>query len=202
MALDTYANLQTEIAGWLDRTDLTSQIPTFIDLVEADINESVRHPRMIERAYSSVTTEFVDLPTDFLEMAGVHILANSIRYTLEHRGEEQMDIEHQGASGHPTIFTLLGTEMRLYPTPDSTYRVEMTYYEQLPALTDSNTTNWLLTWKPHVYLYGALYYAAIYLKDGDLKRDAGEKYVAGLKAIEKDAYRSKWRGRALAMRVA
>ena len=202
MALDTYANLQTEIADWLNRSDFTSVIPTFIDLAESDLNENVRHPRMHERSYNDVSTEFVVLPDDFLEMESIHILQNSIRYTLNHLGLEQMNIENQGASGQPGFFTIVGNQIRLYPTPDTTYRVEMIYYEQIPALSDTNTTNWLLTWKPHAYLYGALYHAAIYMRDPQGKADWGEKFIATLRLIKRDARRHKFGGGALTMRVA
>jgi len=37
-----YASLQAEVAGWLARADLTSQIPTFIQLAEARFNRDVR----------------------------------------------------------------------------------------------------------------------------------------------------------------
>ena len=35
MALDTYTNLKTEIANYLNRDDLTTNIDTFIDLAES-----------------------------------------------------------------------------------------------------------------------------------------------------------------------
>ena len=51
MALDTYANLKTEIANYLNRTDLTSYLDTFIDLAEA------RHARDLRvREMESVDT--------------------------------------------------------------------------------------------------------------------------------------------------
>ena len=37
-------------------------------------------------------------------------------------------------------------------------------YEAIPALTSSNTTNWLSTKAPSVYLWGALLNATIYTK--------------------------------------
>ena len=43
MALDTYANLKTAIADFLNRDDLTSSIDDFIDLAEAQMNREVRH---------------------------------------------------------------------------------------------------------------------------------------------------------------
>ncbi len=42
MALSTFSELKTEIANYVDRSDLTDQIPTFIKLAEARINRLLR----------------------------------------------------------------------------------------------------------------------------------------------------------------
>ncbi len=49
MAISTYAELQTATANWLDRTDLSSRIPEFIDLAEATFNRTIRNHRMITK---------------------------------------------------------------------------------------------------------------------------------------------------------
>jgi hypothetical protein len=49
------------------------------------------------------------------------------------------------------------------------------YYAKLSKLSTSNTTNWLLTKAPDVYLYGSLLQAAPYLQD-----DARIQVWAGL----------------------
>jgi hypothetical protein len=41
------------------------------------------------------------------------------------------------------------------------------FYSKIPALSDSNTTNWLLTASPDIYLYGSLMQSAPYLRDDD-----------------------------------
>ena len=41
----------------------------------------------------------------------------------------------------------------------------MTYFAKLTKLSNSVTTNWLLTSSPDIYLYGALLQAAPYLQD-------------------------------------
>jgi hypothetical protein len=41
----------------------------------------------------------------------------------------------------------------------------LTYYAKLAKLSNSVTTNWLLTSSPDVYLYGSLLQAAPYLQD-------------------------------------
>ena len=45
MAITTYAELKSSIANWLNRDDLTSVIPDFISLAEAQIARDVRHWR-------------------------------------------------------------------------------------------------------------------------------------------------------------
>ena len=42
MAIGTYAELQTAVANWLDRDDLTARIPEFIALAEAKMNSNLR----------------------------------------------------------------------------------------------------------------------------------------------------------------
>ena len=42
MAIGTYAELQTAVANWLDRDDLTDRIPEFIALAEAKMNRNQR----------------------------------------------------------------------------------------------------------------------------------------------------------------
>jgi hypothetical protein len=69
-------------------------------------------------------------------------------------------------SGQPQFFTIFGSEIELAPTPDAIYTVEMVYRVNVPALA-SNSTNWLLTLAPDLYLYGALLESAPYMKEDE-----------------------------------
>ena len=44
--------------------------------------------------------------------------------------------------------------MYVRPVPDGAYTTTLFYYQEIPALTASNTTNWLLTDAPDLYVYG------------------------------------------------
>ena len=55
--------------------------------------------------------------------------------------------------------------LRLLPVPDGSYTLRMEYYQKIPALSDSNTSNWLLEKHPDVYLHSALFYANKFLRD-------------------------------------
>jgi hypothetical protein len=70
------------------------------------------------------------------------------------------------------------------PTPDTGYTGELTYYGKITALSDSNTSNWLLSYAPDLYLYGALLEASPYLKDDERLATWGQLYTNSLGDIE------------------
>ena len=55
MALDTYSNLKTTIANYLNRSDLTSNLGDFITLTEARLNRELRVREMINTDTSTTT---------------------------------------------------------------------------------------------------------------------------------------------------
>ena len=57
--------------------------------------------------------------------------------------------------------------VELLPAPTGDTDVVLTYYQKIPALSDTQTTNWLLTKSPDLYLYSTLLEAAPYLRDDD-----------------------------------
>ncbi len=69
MALSTYTELKSSLADWLNRSDLTSVIPDFISLAEAQIERQLRTRQMIVRATASfaAAAEYGTVPDDFLE---------------------------------------------------------------------------------------------------------------------------------------
>ena len=59
MAISNYSELQTAVANWLDRDDLTARIPEFIALAEARFNRVLRL-RSMEAKYTANTPEIYD----------------------------------------------------------------------------------------------------------------------------------------------
>ena len=164
MAIDTYANLQTAVTNWLDRSDLTDRVPEFIALAEVRIARKLR-VRGVETRDTSITTdgsEYYTLPTDFLEARNVQINTDPVR-VLAYRTPERMDKEYPFSSGGGAcVFSIIGTEIQIKPQ-DSGNTLEIAYFKKLPALSDSNTTNWIITNAPDLLLYGSLMEAEAYL---------------------------------------
>ena len=167
-----YDQLQTEIGNWLDRTDLSSEIETFIELAEANFNRVIRAPDMITKNDSfSIAGQYTTLPTDTLELIRIVGDLDPV-IVLEYLSPEdlsQLRAELTG-TGRPHYFTLLGgssNQLEVLRSPDATYTSSIVYYTRIPALTDSATSNWLLTNHPDIYLFGALVEAEPYLKNDE-----------------------------------
>ena len=172
MALSNYTELQATVAGYLARDDLTSRIPDFVVLAEAKFNRVLLHPRMETRDTLTVDTnlaspEFLDLPTDFQTMRMVRLPDETGKPRLQFLTQTQMDdyrYSIDNVTGTPVYFTIVGDQIELAPTPNEDMDIEVLYRGNIPALV-SNSTNWLLTLAPDLYLYGTLLEASPYIQN-------------------------------------
>ena len=165
MALATYSDLKTSIANWLNRTDLTSEISDdFIILTEADLNSKLRVRKMITSTSITIDSETESIPADFLQIRDFFITEGGTKHALKYITPAQMDeIRGSSTSGLPQTYTILGDNFRFAPIPSSSYTGTLNYYAKFAALSDSNTSNYILTHHPSIYLYGSLYHAANFL---------------------------------------
>ena len=195
----TYAELQSAIGDWLMRQDLTSVIPTFIELAEEQFNATIRVRRMIATATLTVTDGEANLPADWLESRNVRYVDDPYR-SLEYVTLEAADDLRGLQPGSTNQFTIRGDKIEFIVDPEDGTEIELTYYAAIPALSDSNTTNWLLTRSPSAYLYGALKHSALYLKDDDrVERWAG-LHDRALEEIRMEDHKAQWSGSTLKIR--
>ena len=164
-----YSELKTNIANYLNRSDLTGQMDMFIDNVEGELNRRVRTKEMIKRATATADAQYLSLPTDWLEGINVEIASNNFS-PLFQQSVESLDVYRKSinnSTGQPVYYAFVDSTIELAPTPDSSYTLQLTYYSKVDALSDSNTSNFVLANHPDVYLYGALKHASIYLMEDD-----------------------------------
>jgi hypothetical protein len=167
MAISTYSELKTAVANWLDRSDLDDRIPEFIVLAEARHRRDFKIRRMETRvtANTIADTEFYTLPDNYVAMRNIQ-LNTSTKTALEYLTPEQMDRVRAGSTtGKPKAYSIMGNTFQLRPIPDAIYEIEILYYKHFTGLSDSNTTNDMLTHHPDIYLYGALVEAEPYLNN-------------------------------------
>ena len=165
----TYAELKTAIANYLNRSDLTSDIDTFIDNVEAELNRRLRTKDMIKRATATADSQYLTVPTDWIEAINVEITSNDFS-PLFQQSIESLDVyrkSNNNSVGQPVYFAMVDDSIELAPTPDGEYTLQLTYYAKISALSDSNTSNFVSVSHPDVYLYGALKHASIFLMEDE-----------------------------------
>ena len=167
MTITNFGTLKTAIADTLDRQDLTSAIPTFVSLAQAQFNRVIRSHRQITRGSLTIDGQFEALPADWLETIRITMDANPIRVLTQISMDDltRYRTAIDNTTDAPVYFSHNGTDIELFPTPSTSYTGEITYYAKITALSADSDTNWLLTNNPDVYLYGALVHTAPYLKD-------------------------------------
>ena len=69
----TYDELKTQIADFLNRSDLTSKLDFFIDATEGELNRRLRTKDMVVRATATADGQYLSLPTDWLEAINIEI---------------------------------------------------------------------------------------------------------------------------------
>lgn len=203
--------LLAAMTEWLARdqdTTLIARQPTFVQFFEAQINRSLFVRQMESRATTLIDTsstepEMISLPSDFQSMRRVRLSSVTGKPHLDFKAGTQLD-EYRtsigNAANQPAYFTIFGSEMELAPTPDSNYTIEMVYRANVPALA-SNSTNWLLTLAPDLYLYGSLLHSAPYIKEDGRLQTWASGYSTALDGLTNLGLTSTFNAGPMQMRV-
>lgn len=215
MALANLSDLQSAIADWAgDRTDLTTaRINDCITLAEADILNGVydtagnkivpplrvKSMEQVDSAFA-VTSEFTTLPTGFLEMREVWLSSQSDWMSLDYVPPNLFDqLYGSSTAGPPLAYSIVGSTLRLGPGASASDVLRLIYYKTVDGLV-ANSTNWLLTRAPNVYLYGALRHLAPFVDKLESLDTWQAAFVTGLKGLEQAEKRSA-QGNAMAARA-
>jgi len=203
MPITTYAELKTNIAEFLNRDDLASISSTFISLAEDDLNLRLRHWRQEKRSTAEIDTQYSAIPADMLEIIRFYTTSRDTRPLELISQAEMLDrkFRNLNTSGQPAYYALTAGEIEVYPVPDGTYTSELYYYSRIPALSDSNTSNWVLDYYSSAYLYGSLIHSAPYLKDDARIQVWAALYQNAIDAINTESEKAKFGGSGRRMKI-
>jgi hypothetical protein len=187
MALTNYATLSLAIADWLNRDDLTTQIPDFISLAEAEMKRRLRRTSTLDTL--TIDDDAVTPPADMAELRSIRLVSdlpsldNPMRLcTPEMLAERKA--RSGGVAGRPDSVAYVAGELMFAPEPDQEYDAEIIYFVQLTALTGTET-NTVLTEAPDAYLYGALLQAEPYLEHDERIPVWREKFDSAIEQLNK-----------------
>jgi hypothetical protein len=165
MAITNYSDLKTTVANYLARTDLTVQIPDFIQLAEVRLRRDLRIRQMLKSVTTTTTggDATVSLPDDFLQLRDLFVDTNPAR-DLQYVTPSIFSRNGRTTeSGLMVFYTILANEIKFAPVPDTNYTLEMLYYGAPTLLSDANVSNAFLATCPDLLLYGSLIEAESYL---------------------------------------
>jgi len=165
MSYTNYTDLQASVAGYLGRSDLTTEIPDFIRFAELRLGRELRTRQMLNSATAPTIANDakVALPTDFLEIRDLFIQGNP-RRPLTYMSPSAFSREARAdIIGLPVFYTILASEFKFAPIPDAAYTLEILYYAKPTFLSTANASNVFLANYPDALLYGSLIEAEPYL---------------------------------------
>lgn len=202
-----YATLSTLIQQYCESTETSfvANIPTFVQLAEERVYNSVQIPAIRRNQIGTLTigNKYLTMPPDWLatfSLAVIDPVTNAQEFLLDKDvnfiRQSYPDPDDQAKPKYYAIFD--DNTFILGPTPDLAYQVEMHYYYYPQSIVTAGTT-WLGDNYETVLLYGSLREAYTYLKgEADMMQYYEQKYQESLQQLarlgdglnRRDSYRS------------
>ena len=202
-----YATLVQTIQEYVQSTETSfvANIPTFVQLAEERIYNTVQIPAIRRNQIGTLTSnnKYLTLPGDWLATFSLAVIA-PVTGAQEFLLDKDVNFIRQSFpnpndTGVPQYYAIFDQNtLILGPTPNSNYQVELHYYYYPESIVTAGTS-WVGDNFETVLLYGSLREAYTYLKgEQDLIANYEAKYQEGLQLIirmgdglnRRDAYRS------------
>jgi hypothetical protein len=180
-----YGTLKADVASFVQRDDVTDVIPTWIRYATAQFSRVLRVPQMETRDVRTLTTEYVSLPNDFLEVIAItRNDGRELRYIARPQFEAYAAQDYEP---EPQVYTVEDYQFRFLPAPSvaSPLTATILTYERLADFTTDASSNWLLDEHPDVYLWGVLMFGRAWLHDDDRLARIKPLYDEGLAMLRK-----------------
>lgn len=201
MALgDTYSQLKADVASWLNRDDLSANVPDMITLGENRAYRELRLRCMEAALSSTISSGTISVPERYVALKYAYVNATPVR-KLERKDAEWIYQTYptRSADGTPKYIAREADSFIFGPYPDSAYTVKGIYYRRLPALSDSNTTNWFTENAPELLLFAALAEAKAFIEDNERVSLWNQKYMDVRDRLMRQEEEEEFSGSPLAM---
>lgn len=157
-----YGALQAQIAGYLHRSDLSAEIPEFIEKARCRIGRDLRSLEQEQAGTAAQigATETYTLPADYQQMRQVVSGGRSLRQVNPH--ELTYWTSAGGQAGGPSVYAIQG---RVMTAPGAGASCSLWYYRIEPALTLNATEHPTMAAHPQIWLAASMMEAALYTAD-------------------------------------
>jgi hypothetical protein len=189
-----YSTLVSDVQTWMENTDTSfvAQVPTFIANGETRLYRDLIIPQLEYEATGTLTVNngFFTRPNDLIALRYMSLQSNNNQNPILILIQYAFGITmYPGLTdiGQPLYYSVYdSTRYRLFPIPDANYPYNFFYRRRLPALSNTNQTNWLTDNAYDLLLASALCEASRFVLDdrqASLIQINEAKYQSALKAI-------------------
>lgn len=209
MTISTNADLKSQVAAILNRSNLTAQIPFFTQRAETRIaygseeapfkSDPLRIRAMEQASYATFNAQSIALPDSYLQHKRLYLSLVPNGVLKYFTPTDFWNDTRAGTSGQPRIFTIEAGAFYLAPTPDTSYTGKILYYKKPTALSADADTNTILTDQPNVYLFGTLLEGFSYARNNEQAQIYANKFAGAINsantADKADRHSSPWASR-------
>jgi hypothetical protein len=182
--ITSYDELQDAVASLRHRTGdttYTSEVPTFIALCESEMQIRLKLMEFETDASVTVTDGSGDLPAGFLGFRTLYWNGDT-KSPLYYKSPAEFDALRNNTGNTPAFYTISGSTLRL--TEGATGTAIGVANVRFTTLSDSDTSNAILTNFPDAYLYGSAKHSAVWEEDDPAVQKYGILFNAACDRIE------------------
>ena len=129
------------------------------------------------------------MPTDLVTLEHLQVIDSNVRTMLQLKSDEYITEfwPNRTSTGVPRYYTYFDTStIYVAPTPSSNLSLELSYKRRLPALSSSNTSNFLTTDAYDALLYGCLIEASLFNRNDKLVQYYTELYKKAVADVNRE----------------
>ncbi len=190
MALANYTDLQGQVGNWMANSGLSGQAADFIALAEATLNRELGAVEVDQPLTGTASSNVIDI--------SAYSVVEPIALFVAETGMDEVPLVQQaegtypvGATeDYPKYWSIDGTNINFDCPLDQAYPFRFRYRQRF-ALSDSNPTNWLLTYHPDVYLAAVLVWSGMYKRNRDIPANMAAVLQTGIPAVKREIAQKK-----------
>ena len=204
-----YSDIIAAAQSYADRQDVevTNNLDLFISMVESRINRLLKTREQSVRATVPTVTgqEYYALPPDFGGMRDIQINSDAtseststpVDYLTPALFNERRNGEYSGR----VYYTIVANQFQIFPKLDTGQQIELVYYQRVPNLNSTDTTNWLSDSHPDAYIAGMTSEIEMFAKHYDAGNLWRDRMASIIGEIEINDVEERWSGPPLQIRL-
>ncbi len=174
-----------------DGTEFSTSLTQFISNTELKLSRDLSTPEFKRKVTSAFTANdpFLTMPTDLVTLEHLQVIDSNVRTMLQLKSDEYITEfwPNRTSTGVPRYYTYFDTStIYVAPTPSSNLSLELSYKRRLPALSSSNTSNFLTTDAYDALLYGCLIEASLFNRNDKLVQYYTELYKKAVADVNRE----------------